>query len=154
MNIRRYLPGEEPAIWNVYYSATRLSIARDYNPELIDRWAPHDKDMIEWDERLRVKNPFVAIVGEEIVGMAEIDCEGFIDYFYVHPDYQGKGIGKKLLSTIIMEAEFHALNRVFADVSVTAKSFFESQGFEITEARKNIILGHPANNFRMTKILE
>jgi len=40
-----------------------------------------------------------------------------------------------------------------ADVSITAKAFFLSRGFRITEAKSNVILGHPAPNFRMQKSL-
>ena len=40
-----------------------------------------------------------------------------------------------------------------ADVSLTAKAFFASQGFIVTEARPNVIIGHPAPNFTMAKQL-
>ena len=104
MEIRRYKRGEERAVWEVYFAATRESIARDYHAELIERWAPHDQDMSQWAERLARKNPFVAIVDKEIVGMAEIEMKGFINYFYVHPAWQSRGIGKALLATLESEA--------------------------------------------------
>jgi hypothetical protein len=91
MEIRRYKRGEEGAIWSVYFAATHESNARDYHPDLIERWAPHDQEMEPWTERLAQKNPFVAIVGDEIVGMGELEPDGFIDYFYVHPRWQGRG---------------------------------------------------------------
>ena len=137
----------------MYFAATRESIARDYHAELIERWAPQDQDMDQWIDRLAQKNPFVAVVNKEIVGMAEIDTNGFIDYFYVHPRCQGRGIGKALLATLESEAVELGVSTIFADVSITAKSFFLSRGFSITEAKSNIILGHPAPNFRMQKIL-
>jgi len=137
----------------VYFAATRESIARDYHAELIERWAPHDHDMDQWIDRLAQKNPFVAVVNKEIAGTAEIDTDGFIDYFYVHPRCQGRGIGKALLATLESEAAKLGVSTIFADVSVTAKSFFLSRGFSIVEAKSNIILGHPAPNFRMQKIL-
>jgi len=153
VEIRRYRLGEESAVWTVYFAATRESIARDYHPDLIERWAPHDKDLKGWVNRLAQKNPFVAISDGQIVGLAEIDGDGFIDYFYVHPRWQGKGVGKALLATVECEAAKSGARAIFADVSVTAKSFFLSQGFCITEAKSNVILGHPAPNFRMEKRL-
>ena len=83
--------------------------------------------------------------------MAEIEGDGFIDYFYVHPDWQGKGIGKVLLARLEGEAGKAGVRVIFADVSVTAKGFFLGQGFAVTEAKANVILGHPAPNFRMEK---
>jgi putative acetyltransferase len=129
MEIRRYNPGEECAIWEVYFQATRESIARDYHPELIDRWAPRDQNMGRWTDRLAQKNPFVAIVEGEIVGMAELETDGFIDYFYVHPRWQGGGIGKALLAPLESEAAKSGINMLSANVSITAKTFFLSRGF-------------------------
>jgi len=154
MEIRRYKSEEEPAIWQVVYRATHESNARDYHPELIERWAPRNKNMQEWAARLAETKPFVAVVDGTIVGMAEIDGDGFIDFFYVRPDWQGKGIGKALLKTLETEAARLRVQVIFADVSVTAKEFFSSQSFRVVEAKSNVILGHPAPNFRMEKRLE
>ncbi len=153
MEIRRHQRGEEGEIWSVYFAATRESIARDYHAELIERWAPQDHDMDQWTDRLAQKNPFVAVGNKEIVGMAEIDTDGFIDYFYVHPRCQGRGIGKALLATLESEAVELGVSTIFADVSITARSFFLARGFSITQANSNFILGHSAPNFRMQKIL-
>ena len=153
MVIRRYNRGEESAVWKVYFAATHESNARDYHADLIDRWAPLDQDTGQWADRLAQKNPFVAVVDEEIVGMAEIEPDGFIDYFYVHPRWQDRGIGKALLASLESEAAKLGVNVISADVSITAKAFFLSRGFRIIEAKANIILGHPAPNFRMQKTL-
>lgn len=153
MEIRRYRPGEESAVWSVYYAATHESNARDYHPDLLERWAPHDQDIGRWTARLARKNPYVASVEGEIVGMAEIEPDGFIDCFYVHPRWQGRGVGKALLATVESEAARMGAKVVWADVSITAKEFFRSQGFRITESKSNVILGHPAPNFRMEKAL-
>jgi putative acetyltransferase len=153
MEIRRYRAGEEGDLWSVYSAATRESVARDYHPDLIERWAPRKKDMTEWVDRLALKRPFVAVVEKQIVGMAEIDPDGFIDYFYVHPGWQGRGIGTALLGALESEVAKTGVTMIRADVSVTAKSFFLSRGFTIIETRSNVILGHPAPNFAMQKPL-
>ena len=153
MEIRRYQRGEENAVWQVYFTATRESIARDYHADLIERWAPCNQDMGQWATRLAQTNPFVAIVDGEVAGMAEIDAEGFIDYFYVHPKWQGRGVGKALLAALETESARLGVCVIWANVSLTAKAFFLSKGFCITDARSNVILGHPAPNFRMEKTL-
>ena len=153
MQIRRYNLGEEEEIWEVVSQATRISNARDYHPDLINRWAPKNKDLDEWADRMKQQSPFVAIIDSQIVGMAELESNGFIDYFYVHPDFQGRGVGKALLKHIESEVSEMLVDRLFCDVSLTARPFFESQSFSVTEARQNIILGHPAPNFAMERHL-
>ena len=153
MMIRRYRPGEERAIWDVYFRATHESNARDYHPDLLNWWAPVDQDMVEWRERCIQKNPFVVIVADQIVGMVELGSDGFLDYFYVSPDFQGRGIGSQLLARIESEAREMKLSQLAAEVSLTAKAFFESRRFIVTEARENVILGHPAPNYVMSKDL-
>ena len=98
-------------------------------------------------------HPFVAVVGDEIVGMAEIDGDGAIDYFYVHPSYQSRGVGKALLAALELEATSHGLSRITLDASITAHPFFLAQGFQVTDERSRLIIGHPAPNFGMLKVL-
>jgi putative acetyltransferase len=154
MIIRRYQPGEESAIWDIYFRATHESNCRDYHSDLLYRWAPADPNMGEWSERCIQKNPFVAIIEDRIVGMAELEEDGFVDYFYVSPDFQGQGVGSKMLARIESEAVEMNLSELRADVSLTAKEFFESRGFIVIEARSNVIIGHLAPNFAMSKHLQ
>lgn len=151
--IRRYESGEEPAVWNVYFRATRESNSRDYHPDLIERWAPVGQDMGEWRVRLEEKSPFVAILDGQIVGMAELEEDGFVDYFYVLPDFERRGIGSALLGKIREQAALKGLADLRAEVSVTAKPFFEKHGFSVIKAKHHVIIGHPAPNFLMAIIL-
>ncbi|MEX2316146.1 MAG: GNAT family N-acetyltransferase [Pirellulales bacterium] len=151
--IRRYAPGEEPALWHVYVEATWQCISRDYHPDLCERWAPHNKDMSEWAARLGEKNPWVAVVDGAVVAFAELEPDGHIDYFYGLPEWQGPGIGKVLLRRVEEDAKQSGLTRLFAEVSITAKGFFLAQGFVVAEARHNVIQGYPAPTFFMEKRL-
>ena len=154
VTIRPYQAGEEEAIWQVVYRATRVSNARDYHPTLIERWAPDDRDLDEWRDRLRSTDPFVAVAGDQIAGMAEVDSSGMIDFFYVAPEYQGEGVGKELLAAIEKKALGSGAAELRAHVSVTARPFFLACGFAVEKAQENLVLGLPAPNFVMRKSLE
>ena len=127
---------------NVHFAA-RSDNPRSAQPPFMEQWA----------DRLAQKNPFVAVVDEEIVGLTEIEPGGSIDYFYVQPKWQNRGVGKALLASLELEAAMLGVSMISADVSVTAKAFFLSRGFRIVEAKTNVILGHPAPNFRMQKAI-
>lgn len=153
MQVRRYKPGEEEELWQLYHDTTHLITGEVYTKEQVNRWAPHDKNMNEWKERIKKKNPFVAVQDGKILGFAELEADGHIDYFYAHHQWQGKGVGGMLYTAIEKEAISQKIPRLYADVSVLAKGFFLKQGFKVLVEQNNIICGAPAPNFKMEKKL-
>ena len=153
MEIRRYHLGEEEEIWQLFYNTVHIVNQRDYTKEQIERWAPQNKDMKKWAERIKKKNPFVAVEGGEVLGFGELEKDGHIDCFYVHHNYQGKGVGSELYEAIEKEAIKQKMPCLFAEVSATAKGFFLAKNFKIKEEKNNIVCGAPAPQFIMEKRL-
>lgn len=153
MQVRKYKLGEEEELWQLYHDTTHIIIGEFYTKEQVERWAPHNKDMEEWKERIKKKSPFVALENGEIVGFAELESDGHIDYFYVHHKWQGKGVGSMLYNNIEEVAISQKMIHLCAEVSVPSKGFFLKQGFKILEKKNNIICGSPAPNFMMKKKL-
>lgn len=101
---------------------------------------------------LRAPRTLVAEINKQIVGVIEFESyrlptsiEGHIWYIFVHPEYQGKGIGTELLrnAEIIMAnenaARFWALTG--AD-NIKARRFFEKNGYtKITVSEMKKIIG-------------
>ena len=92
-------------------------------------------------------------MSEEIVGYAEFEPNGHIDCFYTHHKYIGCGVGSALMISIIKKAAQNGIKRIFAEVSITARPFFEKQGFAITEEQKVEIRGMKLTNYKMEKYL-
>jgi putative acetyltransferase len=153
MKIRRYRPGEEETLWRLYRDTTREIIGRFYTPAQIDRWAPLDKDMAEWTERIRDRDPFVAEEQGALVGFAELELDGHIDYFYCHHQWQRQGVGRALYRALEDEARRLGVSRLYAEVSVPAKPFFVSMGFRIVEEQSNRVCDAPAKRYLMAKTL-
>lgn len=87
MDIRRYRAGESEEIRRIYVETTRKVNSQDYTPEQIERWATRHSDPQAWKERLRDRNPFVAVRDGRILGFAELEPDGHIDFFYCHHEY-------------------------------------------------------------------
>jgi ribosomal protein S18 acetylase RimI-like enzyme len=151
--VRRYAPGEEPDLWRLYHDTTHLVNGRDYTAEQCARWAPAEKDMDEWARRIGERNPFVAERDGVILGFAELEADGHIDCFYVHHAHQREGVGRALHDAVEAEARRLGLDHLRAEVSVTARAFFEAMGFEIVHRRENVVCGAVAPNFVMRKSL-
>lgn len=152
MNIRAYAIPDTEEILNLFYDTIHEVNSQDYTPEQVNAWAPAVMDTGKWRERLSRKMTFVAEADGQIVGFCELEKDGHIDCFYAHKDYQRKGVGRSLLAKIEQEAKALGVNRVYAEVSITAKPFFESQGFVVLQEQQVLIRGINLTNYRMEKI--
>jgi putative acetyltransferase len=153
MNIRRFQPGEELALFEVYYSAIHLIASNDYSAEQVNAWAPLTLDRELWVNRIRGINPFVAEIDGQPVGYADVQQNGYIDHFFVSGHHPRQGVGKALMEVIHNEAQCLSLKELTSDVSLTAQPFFERFGFVIVEQRKPVVRGIELSNALMRKSL-
>ncbi|MFP3335411.1 GNAT family N-acetyltransferase, partial [Pseudomonas sp. SIMBA_064] len=72
----------------------------------------------------------VAIIDHKIVGFCSLD-NGNIDLLFVHQNYLRQGIALKLYTQIEQVSRQKGKTRLTADVSKTAKPFFERVGFKV-----------------------
>ncbi|TDF42502.1 GNAT family N-acetyltransferase [Alteromonadaceae bacterium M269] len=152
--MRRYRSGEEVELRRLFFETVRHINISDYSEEQVVAWAPEQYDEAEWCERIHSINPFVALVDEHIAGYASIDVEGYIDHFYCHRQFQGKGIGKSLMSRLFEQAEEYGVSRLYSHVSLTAKPFFEKHGFVAVVEQQVEVRGQKLTNFVMEKFAD
>lgn len=133
--IRPYKTSDASALADIYYHTIHIINSRDYTEDQINAWAP-PPELDSWLKKWSSLPPLVAVMGDNIVGFAEFASHGYIDCFYVHHDFQGKGVGKALMLAIKKEAKKQNILRVYADVSITAKPFFEKQGFHVVRKQE------------------
>jgi putative acetyltransferase len=80
-----------------------------------------------------------------------IQTDGYIDFFYCHHAYQGKGVGKALMQHLLKTGKRFGVKRFYADVSVTAMPFFQHFGFAIVRQQQKEVRGVTLSNFLMEK---
>lgn len=153
IQVRRYQEGDAKHIAHIYYNTIHTVNAKDYTKEQLDAWAPWSsvQDYSGWQEKLEKIKPFVALIDDSIVGFAEFESNGHIDCFYVHHEFQGAGIGSTLMHEIEKEAVDELISRVYAEVSITAKPFFEAKGFHVVKQQTVQVHGVELINFVMEK---
>lgn len=105
VQIRRYKPGEEPVLFEIFYSAIHLVASSDYTSEQIEAWAPRDLDPIRWARKIRAINPLVAELNGAPVAYADIQSSGYIDHFFVSGEHPRRGIGSILMKRLFGEAK-------------------------------------------------
>jgi putative acetyltransferase len=124
--IRKYIVEDAQSLANIYYITIHRINIRDYTQQQVDVWAPEtSRDTTGWLKKFERTNPFVAIVNDTIVGFAEFEPNGHIDCFYCHHEWIGCGVGSALMKAIYASAAQQSIKYICAEVSITAKPFFD-----------------------------
>jgi putative acetyltransferase len=152
--IRRYAPGEEVRLFDVFFSAVHLVACNDYTSEQVEAWAPRNLDAALWQKRIRGIDPFVAVLDGDIVGYADVQSDGYIDHFYVSGHHPRRGIGSHLMAQLLEEALSLGVLALRSDVSRTAQPFFARFGFDIVEQRFPEVRGVVIPNALMLRNLK
>lgn len=152
--VRKYKPEDSQDLADIYYNTIHQINIQHYTEEQVKAWAP--KDALEssgWGEKFEKTKPLVAVIGEIIVGFVEFEPNGHIDCFYCHHKYIGCGVGSTLMESLYEIAIQKEIKRIFAEVSITARPFFEKQGFTVTEEQTVVLRGVKFINYKMEKYL-
>ena len=123
----------------------------DYSAEQIDAWTGSVKNTQRWVDKLSSQYFLVAQLDNKIAGFASLEGADYLDFLYVHKDHQGQGIATRLYLAIEEEAEKKGAAFLHSDVSITARSFFESRGFKILQPQSHKIGNVEINNYKMAK---
>lgn len=134
-------------------SITSVNI-KDYNEQQVLVWAGAGENVGMWRQRLKDQFFICARFGNLIVGFGSLALNGYLDFMFVHKDYQRKGIASALLSALTARADFQKNSKVYAEVSITAKPFFEKHGFYETKKNVKIQKGVEFINYDMVKVLK
>ncbi len=137
----------------LFYNTVHVVCAKDYTPQQLSRWAPANADVIAWKQRLNKNLCKVAVIRDVLVGFSELTEDGHVDCMYVHKEYQRKNIASRLLEELKQIAEERNYEILTTEASITAKPFFEKQGFKVVQVKKKLYNGKEFTNYKMTKQL-
>ena len=153
ITLRPYRRDDAPALLALFRDTIRRVNSRDYSPAQIAAWASDDIDTASWFGRFTGRYVPVAEEDGRPVGFAELESDGHIDRVYVSADHQRRGIGRQLLAAVVAEARRVGLARLFTEASITARPFFEAQGFTMLAAQVVRCREVEFVNYRMERIL-
>ena len=123
----------------------------DYSQQEIEVWADCYKNTVSWTKNILNQYFLVATINDTIVGFSSLADNGYLDFMYIHKDFQRRGVAKRLLTEIEKHADKLSLNRIFSHVSKTAQSFFEKFGYTKTGEQINKVNGVEFVNSIMEK---
>lgn len=126
----------------------------DYSPEQIEAWTSSIENTQLWTDKLTSQHFLIAELDNKIVGFASLENNDYLDFLYVHKDFQRKGIADRLYYEIEKEAIKRKATILNSDVSKTARRFFEKKGFQTIASQTNVIRNVKIVNYKMTKQLQ
>jgi len=153
LHIRPFTDADIPRLHAVFYSAIHQLAAGYYTPAQLDAWAPADRDMAQWRERILGIKPYVAEVDGRIAGYADLQADGYIDHFFVSGEFGRCGVGTALMNHLQAEAAARQIIELSSDVSLAAEAFFQSFGFEVETRQAVAVRGVVLHNAKMRKRL-
>jgi putative acetyltransferase len=142
-----------PAISALYSETVRNVNAADYSPEQIEVWSSSGNDSQRWKNSISEQYFVVAEIDGVTVGFCSITKEGYLDFMYVHKDYQRMGTAKALLDEIERKAMKQDNPQIYSHVSKTARRFFEKFGYIHKEDLIDVYKGVTFINALMVKDL-
>ncbi|YAF96467.1 MAG: GNAT family N-acetyltransferase [Nodularia sp. CChRGM 3473] len=153
MKVRRYEIGDTEAIMKLFSDTIHEVNIRDYTKAQIDAWTSVNMDVEVWMNSLKSKFTYVAQEDGNILGFGELEANGHIDRFYCHKDFQGQGVGTKILEQIELTARDLKIQKLCVEASITAKPFFERKNFIVVKKQEVERKGQKLINFVMEKML-
>jgi putative acetyltransferase len=126
----------------------------DYTAEQIAVWTSSIENTKRWTDKLMTQYFLIAEIDNKIIGFASLGNDDYIDFMYVHKNYQRRGIADLLYSKIEARAVNQGTTLLTSDVSITARAFFAKKGFKVVAEQKNDIKGVEIINYKMAKEIE
>ncbi len=152
MEIRPYQESDCFEIADLFHDSVHAIDHSLYSKEQLEAWAPTPPDYEFWNNRLRVKKPFVAIIDNTIVGFIELEGDGHIDCLYVHKDYQGAGVASRLLEHLQAVARERGIRQLQVEASKVAMPLFKKYGFKLQSSNTVALRGQSLTNYCMSAI--
>lgn len=133
-NVRRFQSGDADEVSSLIIKTLRTSNRKDYSAEYIEK----DVAMFSPEgvmERAGWTHFYVVCDGNRIIGCGAIgpywgkEDESSLFNIFVVPEYQGRGIGHKIMEALESDDYFLRAKRVEIPASITACPFYRKMGY-------------------------
>ncbi len=154
ITIRDFQEEDAPKLWELFFNTVRNVNRRDYTEQQVKAWAQEGFDSQLWLKKMISIQPFVAELDGVIVGYSDVQPSGLVDHFFCHHEYQGQGVGRALMTHVLKQAKAKGLTRIYSEVSITARPFYEHMGFTVVNEQQIEMRGATLTNYVMERQLD
>ena len=150
---RDYAPSDLESVLSLFHQAVHV-LAIEYTPQQRAAWAPASLNRAVWSDSLLTHYTRIALCQGRIAGFADLDvANGYLDRLYVHPDFTRRGVARKLLYELELQARACGVRQLLVHASHTAQPAFLHWGYTTIHAQQVRRNGQVLENFVMQKQL-
>ena len=143
MQIRQFEERDAQAVSDLIITTLRVSNTRDYPAELMEelilRQQPADVlTRASWTHFYVVED------GETIIGCGAIGPywdsleESSLFTIFVLPEWQGKGVGRRIVETLEQDEFALRAKRIEIPASITGLSFYQKMGYDFKDGNREL----------------
>lgn len=124
---------------------------------LVAFWAK-DRTIEDWKVAIANSEPVISLWdSEKLIGFARATSDGIyrgaIWDVVIHPDYQGAGLGSKLVETVLSHPRMSRVERVYL-MTTHQQRFYERIGFEYNSTTTMVLHNQPLSTSIPTPALQ
>ena len=143
MTIRRFAEQDAAAVSELIIHTIRISNVRDYPADMMEELArtetpEHVLQRASWTHF------YVAEESGKTIGCGAIgpywgkEDESSLFTIFVHPDYQGKGIGRAIVETLEQDEFALRARRIEIPASITGLPFYQKMGYSFKDGKEEV----------------
>ena len=135
MIIRRFKENDAEKVSQMIIWTERITNSKDYSEEWINALEKRAQPS-HILERAGWTHFYVVEENDTIIGCGAIgpywdsETESCLFNIFVLPEYQGKGIGRKIVETLELDEYFLRANHIEVAASITAVNFYRKLGYD------------------------
>lgn len=154
MLIRPYRAADAGPLSDLYTRSVLHFGPRAYTTDQVNAWAATSSP--EKVARRCADGRLVLVATDEngqYLGFGDLECDGHLDFLYIAPEAEGRGVASALYDALEAHARGRAMPLLFMEASELARPLLERRGF-VVQARNELKLGDvDIHNFSMEKQL-
>lgn len=142
-----------PLMQRFFYQTVTIYGTQIFSKEEVKIYSRLALDKNHWKQKFVDDFVYNVKLNGEVIGSFSMNKNGFIEYIFVHLNYQGHGISKDLYATLETIAKENGITVLKTQVSAITQSFFEKKGFEIIAEVEKVAGGEEVVNYNGIKHL-
>lgn len=141
-----------PFIVELFRESVQKLCHKDYQPDQIKVWLGAIQNKDRWKQAIHNQHFIWAEFESQMAGFGSLDSN-LIDFMFVHPAFTRCGVASFIYKHLEEQAKLNDCRDLIAEVSITARPFFEKMGFKVQYEQNKKVQDVQILNYRMSKTL-